>query len=276
MRGSAVVTLLALLGWALMGSAPAGADAPPISVSATVNGQDVAAASAKAPLRLDPGKSVDIAVVVTNRGSAPLVVKGVELDGRVLGLSFFSYITAVDHTVAPGATDTVRYRLDLVGLSGQATGLIGGRLALTDAADDVVATIPTVTDVRGSLVSVYGLFGIAVLVLTVLAILDSAFALARHRLSSNRWKRGLRLLLPGIGIALVLAFTASVARWWVPDTGQWLMAAGISAAVFFLGGYFSPTPGDEEDDDEFGEDSDDSEAVSAPDTDQTMIGGSGR
>ena len=44
------------------------------------------------------------------------------------------------------------------------------------------------------------------------------------RLSANRWRRGLRLLTPGIGIGLVLVFSASVARWWVPRTE--LMAAG--------------------------------------------------
>lgn len=35
--------------------------------------------------------------------------------GRVLGLRFFNYSTAVQLTVSPGTTDTLRYRLDLYG-----------------------------------------------------------------------------------------------------------------------------------------------------------------
>jgi hypothetical protein len=239
------------------GAAPVRAESGAVSISATVNGQDVATASMNKPLRLEPGKSVDVAVVVTNRGSTPLAVAGVELVGRVLGLSFFTYVTTVDTTVAPGATDTVQYRLDLIGLKGEATGLIGGQLVITDSSGDPIAAVPTVTDVRGSLLSVYGLFGLALVVLTALAIVDAAVAIARHRLSTNRWQRGLRLLVPGIGVALVLAFSASVVRLWVPTTERWLVMAGISAALFFAAGYLSPTPDDEDDEDLDDDDEDD-------------------
>jgi hypothetical protein len=246
-----------LFGWALVLAAPADAQSDSVSVTATANGQDVASADSGNPLRLEPGTPVDIAVVVTNRGSTPVVVQDIELGGRVLGLSFFSYATTVDHTVAPGATDTVRYRLNLTGLSGEATGLIGGRLTVIDSGGHAIAVIPTVTDVRGSLISVYGLFGIALVVLTALAIVDASLALVRRRVSPNRWRRGLRLLIPGIGIAMVLAFSASVARLWVPETSRWLMIAAISAAVFFAVGYLSPTP--EHDDDQDVDDSPDSD-----------------
>ena len=138
----------------------------------------------------------------------------------MVGLTSFSYATTVQFTVQPGATDTLRYQLDLIGLDGQATGLIGGALTVRDAAGDPISSIPMVTDVRGSLISVYGLFGIALVVLTGLALLDAALAVAKHGLSHNRWQRGLRLLAPGVGIGLVLAFSASVARLWVPNTGR--------------------------------------------------------
>jgi hypothetical protein len=114
---------------------------------------------------------------------------------------------------------------------------------MRDSAGDSVATVPTVTDVRGSLLSVYGVFGMALVVLTVLALVDAAIAIARHRSSASRFRRGLRMLTPGIGIGLVLAYSASVARLWVPRTGLWLLVAGITAAVFFaLGYFFTPTP----------------------------------
>ena len=212
------------------------------TAAATINEHDVAAAATGEPLRLYPGESVDVVVDLVNHGDRPVQITQVQLDGRVIGLTFFSYATSVDLTVAPGARDTVRYRLDLTGLKGQATGLLGAELIIRDRAGDAVAVLPTVIDVRGSLRSVYGFFGMALVVLTALALADAALALARHRLSANRWQRGLRLLTPGIGIGLVLAFSASVARWWVPSTGVWLLVAGLTAAAFFALGYFSPTP----------------------------------
>lgn len=267
-----VATLIALLACAFIGTAAAGAQPGAVTMSAKINGQDVGATNTSHPLRLDPGKSVDVAIELTNHRTQAVDVRRVELAGKVVGLTFFNYSTAVQFTVQPGATDTLRYRLDLVGLDGQATGLIGGALTVVDSDGNAIASIPTVTDVRGSLLSVYGLFGIALVVLTALALLDAALAVARHRLSENRWQRGLRLLAPGVGIGLVLAFSASVARLWVPSIGLWLALAGLTAAVFFAAGYFSPTPHGEEEDEDLDEDLDDDEDRDAlPDAD-TMRG----
>ncbi|CAM4514578.1 hypothetical protein NONI108955_39795 [Nocardia ninae] len=240
-----VLLLIALL-WP---AAQAGAKPDGVDMSANFDGRDIAGTSVEKPLRLEPDSTVRVAIELTNNTSEPLEIRHVDLAGRVLGLSFFSYSTAVELTIAPGKSESLRYRLELRGLAGQATGLIGGELAVYGASGAAAAEIPLVTDVRGSLWSVYGLFGIALAVLTALAIADAALAIARHRLSANRWQRGLRLLAPGLGIGLVFAFTASVARWWVPDTSLWLAFAGTTAAVAFLLGYASPTPEPEEDDD---------------------------
>ncbi|MFB8277028.1 hypothetical protein [Nocardia colli] len=239
------VLLLIVLAWPA-----AQADARPdqVDMSANFDGHDIAGTTADKPLRLEPDSTVRVAIELTNNTSEPLEIRHVDLAGRVLGLSFFSYSTAVELTIAPGKSDSLRYRLELRGLDGQATGFIGGELAVYGAGDTAVAKIPVITDVRGSLWSVYGLFGIALAVLTALGFADAAVAIARHRLSANRWQRGVRLLAPGLGIGLVFAFTASVARWWVPDTGLWLAFAGVTAAVAFLLGYASPTPEPDEDD----------------------------
>jgi hypothetical protein len=265
MVAKAIGALVAVLACAFIGTAAAAAQTDSATVSATVDGRDVAAASATDPLRLDPGESVEVAVELTNHGTEAVDVRRVALTGRVVGLTFFSYATSTQFSVEPDATDTLRYRLDLIGLDGQATGLIGGALTVMDTDGNAIASIPTVTDVRGSLISVYGLFGIALAVLTVLAVLDAAFGIAKHRLSANRWQRGLRLLAPGVGIGLVVAFSASVARLWVPSTGLWLVLAGLTAAVFFTLGYFSPTPHYEEDED-LDEDEDllDADTMQAP------------
>jgi hypothetical protein len=264
-----IAAVIALLVCAVVGPAVASAQPENVTMTATIDGQNVGAASAGNPVRLQPGESATIAVELTNHGTAAVDVRRVELAGRVVGLTFFSYATSVQFTVQPGAKDTLRYQLDLTGLEGQATGLIGGALSVLDAKGHPIASIPTVTDVRGSLISVYGLFGIALFVLTALALLDAALAVAKHRLSPNRWKRGLRVLAPGVGIGLVIAFSASVVRLWVPSTGLWLVIAGLTAAVFFGLGYFSPTPHDEEDEDDLDDDDeDDLDALQDADTER--------
>jgi len=221
-----------------------------VTASATINGHNVNGSDASDPVQLRPGQPADVAIELTNDGSRPVEVTQVELAGRVLGLNFFTYATTVDFTVQPGNRGTLHYQLDLTGLHGQATGLMGGQLTVKGTLGEQIATMPIVTDVRGSVLSVYGLFGIALFVLTVLALVDAAIGIARHRLSANRWGRGLRLLAPGIGVGLVLMFSASVARLWVADTVQWLLLAGVTAAVFFAIGYLAPVPGDDDADED--------------------------
>lgn len=249
-----------------IGVAPAFAADDVVTMTAAVNGHDVATATVAEPVRLEPGQWADIDIELTNTGDETVKVRRVVLAGTVVGLTFFSYATSVDFTVAPGATETLRYRLDLTDLDGQATGLIGGEITVSGADRATIATLPTVTDVRGSLLSVYGLFGIALAVLTALSLLDVALALARHRMSQNRWQRGLRFLAPGVGIGLVVVFSASVARLWVPDFGLWFVVASLTAVVAFAAGYFSPTPDDEDDFDDL-EDWDELDDPDEPDPD---------
>ncbi|MCU1648489.1 MAG: hypothetical protein JWN03_8764 [Nocardia sp.] len=238
---STVVIAVLLCAAALFGAGTGTADAG-VRANATIDGRAIAGAGAGNPVRLDPGKVTQVVVEVINGSATPITVRRVDLEGHVLGLNFFSYSTSVELTVAAGKTEKLTYRLDPAGLDGQATGLIGADLTIIGADGKPLTSEHTVIDVRGSLVSVYGLFGIILAVLTVLAIADAALTVARHRLSVNRWQRGLRLLAPGIGLGLMIGFTASVARWWVPGTPLWLTLAGVIAAVFFLAGYLSPTP----------------------------------
>ncbi|KAF0957572.1 MULTISPECIES: hypothetical protein [Rhodococcus] len=250
MRLRWIAMLAVVLGSLGLSAAPAAA-AQPVLMSATINGQDIATADQEHPVRLDPQGSADVSVTITNDSTDPLNVGAIHLSGNVLGLSFFAYHTSVALTVETGATETVTYVLDLTGLDGQATGLINGNVAVIDDSGATIADLPTVTDVRGSVVSVYGLFGLALAILTVLAIVDVALAIGRGRLPLNRWRRGLRLLTPGIGLGLVLVFTLSVARVWVPTTERWITVAAAFAVGFFILGYLTPTPAeDDEDDDE--------------------------
>jgi hypothetical protein len=235
----------AVVSFAIVPSALAAS--PQVNVIARINGQAVSTSSGDHPIRLDPHHAAAVELTVDDTGAAPVTVHRVQLSGRVVGLTFYSFDTAVALTVQPGATATLRYSLDLTGLAGQATGLIGGSVTVFDDHGHQLAQQDTVTDVRGSFWSVYGLFGFALLLLTILAILDTTIALARHRMPPNRWRRGLRFLTPGIGLGLVLAFTLSAVRVWVPSTARWLLLAACFAVAFFVLGYLTPTPVDERD-----------------------------
>ena len=257
MRVRRYLVLLALVGFAGFAEAPsASAATASVTVHATINGRDVGSSSASHPVRLRPSVPALVQVRITNKSSSPVDIRRVELTGRVIGLSFFAFDTSVGLNVPAGATDTLSYSLDLTGLRGQATGLMGGAVTVFDNHGHRVAREGMISDVRGSIVSVYGLFGFALLLLTVLAILDTAVAIARHGLPANRWRRGIRALTPGIGIGLVLVFTLSAADVAVPTGPRWLEAAVGFAVLFFVLGYLTPTPADARDDevdDDFGD-----------------------
>ncbi len=236
---------------------PASAQAGRVQVKATIDGAPIGSSTETRPIRLSPHDEAMLAVDVTNGTGRPLDIRTIRLEGKVLGLTFFAYDTAVGLEVAPGATGSRRFLLDLGGLDGQATGLIPGGVKLLDRDRRVVGEEGAVFDVRGSLRSVYGVFGVSIAFLTVLSFLGALIGLARHRLPPNRWRRGLRFLTPGLGLGLLLNFTLSATRVFVPTPGRWLTIVVVSAAVLFGLGYLTPAP-DAGDDDE---DLDELEAV---------------
>jgi hypothetical protein len=110
-----------------------------------------------------------------------------------------------------------------------------------------VASQDLVVDVRGSVRSVYAAFGLAVAAFTGVSLAGALLALARHRLSPHRWRRAVRFTWPGIGIGLLLVFTLSAFRVFVPLPHRWVPIVAVSTIVLFVLGYLTPTP-DEPDD----------------------------
>jgi len=235
------ITVVAAIGFAR----PARAD-DGVSLSTTIDGTEVAGSSATHPVALRPDSTAELDLEITNNGGDPVTLRTVQLNGRVVGLTFFDYATSVDLTVDPGTSTHLRYVLDLTGLDGQATGLIPAQLSVRDSQRQVVASQDFVADVRGSLRSVYGLFGLALLIVLVGALAGAAFAIATHRMPRNRLRRGLRMLTVGIGLGLVLVFTLSAVRVWSPSPARWFVVVAISALVFFVLGYLTPAPVDDE------------------------------
>ncbi len=213
-----------------------------VTMTARIDGTPLSTSSEAHPIKLYPLRSALIAVTIHNETDTSLHVATVRLAGQVMGLTFFAYDTTVEVVVPPGRTVTHRYALGLLGLNGQATGLIQSSLAILGPGQQAVASQGLVVDVRGSLRSVYGMFGLAIAVLTALAFTGALVRLARHRLHPNRFRRGLRFLVPGIGLGLFLVFTLSATRVFVPQPGRWVPLLVVSAVVLFGLGYLTPSP----------------------------------
>jgi hypothetical protein len=220
-----------------------------VSLVGRINGQPLSTSSESNPVRLYPLRPANIVVTVHNETSSSVHVATVRLSGEVIGLTFFAFDNSVAFTVPPYHSVTNRYSIPLVGLNGQATGLIDGSLSVLNPVQQVVASQGLVADVRGSLASVYGVFGLAVALLTVLAFALVLLELARHGLPANRFRRGLYFVVPGLGLGLVLVFTLSATRVFVPSVGHWVPLVIVSAIIFFVVGFLTPDPRIEEDDD---------------------------
>jgi hypothetical protein len=247
-RRAVAAALATALSLPLLAS-PAHADGG-LTVVATVDGRSVAGADANNPLVLHPSDSTRVQVDVTNHGSSAVEVRSVRLRARVLGLAFFSYTTRVDLTVPPGGTGTRTFLLDLSDLDGQATGLMPGTLDLLGQDRSVLASQSATVDVKGKLLSVYGVFGLAVAGIVALLLLTLGLRLVRRTLPDSRWSRAVLFAVPGLGLGLVAVFSLGALRVLVPSTG---VAVGLLVGGTVLGfvlGSLTPAPGDEADRDE--------------------------
>jgi len=242
----AVLAVLVTLGW---GVPVAGAAVNGVSFTASVNGQPVDTSSDAHPAQIYPAKFAQILLTVSNNSASTVNISSVRLEGEVLNLPIFSYDTAVELVVPPGATKSLGFPISMSGVGSQATGLVVGTISLFGANGSVVASQPLVSKVHGSLASVYGLFGLAVLVLTVSSLAMALLAMARHTLPQNRWLRGVRFLIPGFGVGLVLTFSLSAFGIFTAGPGHWLPLLIITSFSGLAIGYLTPAPDEEEFDD---------------------------
>ena len=209
-----------------------------MQLEARVNGAELAGKK----FRLDPDRPTSIELEVRNDGDETIQIRTVRLSGTALGLTFFAYDTSVALSVPPHETAAQSFSLDLSDLSNQVTGLLPARIAILDADRAVLAESKGTADVQGSLVSVYGLFGIAVLLMTALSWGAALFALARQRLPANRWRRALRFLPGGVGAGLTAVITLSVLRLVAPSPIAEIPLVLAAAGVSFALGYLTPNP----------------------------------
>jgi hypothetical protein len=214
--------------------------APGLEWSATVNGRPVGDVDSNKPLVLGRDSQTVVVLQLTNTGSDPITVRAIRLEGRVMTMTFFRYNTRLDIELAPGASTERRFDLELDDLTDQAVGLIPARLQLLDTNRKVIREDSFPVDVDGSATSVYGLFGLAVAGITAILLGSLLLAIARRRLSRNRWNRALKFLAAGLGLGLTLTFTLSATRLLTPSAAAWLTLVLVLGAAAFAVGYLLP------------------------------------
>ncbi|MFD5825718.1 hypothetical protein [Lentzea sp. NPDC060358] len=207
-----------------------------VLLEADVDGRPVGVGN----LVLRPADTAKVSITVRNGTDTVQRVKTVRISGSALALTFFAYDTTVPFDVPPRSAETRSFPLDPSDLGSQATGLLPTTIEVIDVQRETIASVETTGDVKGSLWSVYGAFGLGVLVLTALSWAGALIALARRRLPANRWQRAMRFLPAGIGTGLVAVISLSVLRLVAPSPAAEIpFIAGAAAAAFALG-YLTP------------------------------------
>lgn len=234
-----VVLLVVALGL-LFASAPPAVASPAVEMHASINGRPVSTIDDNSPLRLQTDTVATVDVTVVNHTRSPIVVHSVRLEGKVMGLTFFSYETVIDLAVPAGRSASQTLSLDLIDLAHQASGLLPARLELLSSGRTVMASDSFAVHVVGSGWSVYSLFSLAVALLMAVGLARTLWLLATHRLDDNRWKRAVRFCGVGVGVGLTLTFSLSAIGALVPSSHDWLTFVVSCAALFFVLGELTP------------------------------------
>ena len=215
-------------------SAPAGGG---LDLRARIDGRPLPSSTDARPVLLDAGRPAEVQVHVLNRGRRPVTVATVRLEGRVAGVAFFAYDTAVGMTVRAGAGAERRFLLDMDGVGRRVTGLVPARLVVLSPSRQRLAAQSLVADVDGRLASDYGAFALGVAAAT--ALLAAGAVLARP---ARAPVRAARFALPGAGLGLLAAFALGVLRLAAPRPPLVAALAVGAAAVLGVAGWAAPGP----------------------------------
>lgn len=229
---------VALAAGLLLTATPAQASDDPLTLAVSLDGQDISGHT----MVITPRSPVELSVTVTNNSGSAVHIRSIRLSGTALALTFFAYDTTLPFDVAAHGRSVRTFGLDLADLDGQAIGLLPAAVQLFDVDRNELAAVDTTTDVRGSILSVYGVFGIAVLLLAIAAWAACLLALARHRLPANRLRRALRFMPAGFGTGLVAVVTLSVLRVIPPEPGVEIPIIVGTTAIGLVLGYITPHP----------------------------------
>lgn len=235
---AALVGMLGVLTAPTAAAADSGGD---LTVTVQINDRDVSGQT----VALTPDEPLELTITAENPGTEARSVRLVRVSGVALALRFFAYDTTLPFQVPARGRVTRTFPLDVRDLDGQAVGLLPTSIELLTEDRTVLGSAETVADVRGSLWSVYGVFGLAMLGLTVLAWAGALLALARNTLSANRFRRALRFLPAGVGTGLVAVVSLSVLRMVPPAPAVEIPVVIGAALIAMVLGFLTPHPSPE-------------------------------
>lgn len=162
------------------------------------------------PLRIDASEPVQLAVRVDNPTADPIVVSHVRLRVRALGITYLGARADIDGSVPAGANRSFRAVLDVRGFG--ALGLLPASVEVMDARGALIATTRMTADVRGSILSGFGLLGIALMVITLLGLATLCTRVLQDRMPSDPATRARLYAAVGIGGGASIAFLGAVGR----------------------------------------------------------------
>lgn len=223
----------------------AAADPPGLTWSISIDDRDLDSVSHSDPLLLGTSDSARVRLDLDNRGPSQLLVRSIRIEGKVIGMAFFSYTTRLDIVLPPGQRTERRFDIDISDLRSQATGLLPTSVIMISPDRETVVERDFAVDVRGSVASVYGAFGLIMAGITAVVLVGLLLSIWRRQLPSNRWQRGARFLPSGLGIGLVVTFTLSATRLLVPSAFWWLPILLLFGGFSFLIGYLLPVGSDD-------------------------------
>ncbi|WP_375497927.1 hypothetical protein [uncultured Jatrophihabitans sp.] len=213
-----------------------------VSFSATLNGRSTSSLSTNDPLVLRRGSPLTVALTVRNSSTRAVTIAAARVQGRVMGLSFFSFDTQLNLVIAPNSSRSTKFQVGLTGLADQADGLLPTEVALLDRNSDEIVSKDITVDVKGKLTSIYGIFGLAIAAITLLWLVSLLYRVSRRALPANRWQRGVQFSAAGFGVGLALTFSVSALRLLTPSAAVWAPFVLGAGAIGLAVGYITPGP----------------------------------
>ena len=266
-----LATLVVLAATVALAGCGGGSPSDTLTVEATIDGTDLAGATSRSPLPLDPTEESTLTLALSNPSNADLVVERVRLEGEMLGLNFLTYDVRVRAAVAAGSTTTLDVPLEFFDLERQASGYLRAHVRTYDSDKERLSSNEFAVDIAGSPWSTMNLFAYALFFITVAGTVKNVRDMRKGRLPANRFHRGIRFAVPGLGLGLLLSVAFSVLRIMPLPTAGWLSLTVLPVLGAFALGYLIVPGGNGDDgwdDDGFEDDADDDELLDA------IVGGS--
>lgn len=219
-----------------------------LEIEGSLDGISFADATPSDPIELRPFQESDLRLTLTNTSSSDVQVDHIRLEGEMLDATFVAYDAGISVVVPAGGSEDLRIPLDFFDLDRQAHGYLRTKLKAYDSERTELGSTGFAVDVRGKPFSPMGVFAFLLLAITLLSLALDLWAMARRRLPANRFVRGMRFMIPGLGIGLLIAVAFSLLRIFPLPSSTWVPLVLIPTAIGFALGYIAPGPDDVLDD----------------------------